>query len=63
MKIVLDNFNYKGQHFKHYVCEMPNVKNLDDVPEEKITEYVIECLNRFIEEEEPNTLSFFLLKI
>lgn len=49
--IIIDNFNYKGHHFERFECEMPNVKDIDEIPEEKITEYVIESLDRFIEEE------------
>ena len=51
MKIILDDFNYKGRHFDHYVCEMPQVKRLEDVPEERITEYICESLDQFLEEE------------
>lgn len=51
MKIILDDFNYKGRHFKHYETEWPNVKTIDDIPEEKIIEYITESLDNFIEEE------------
>lgn len=51
MKIMLDNFNYKGRHFDHYETEWPNVKNLDEVPEGKIVEYVTESLDTFLKEE------------
>lgn len=51
MKIILDNFKYKGRHFDHYECELPQVANLEDVPEDRLTEYICESLNQFIEEE------------
>lgn len=50
MKIIIDDFNYKGVHFKQYECEMPGVKNLDEIPEERITEYICESLDKFIED-------------
>jgi hypothetical protein len=51
MKIILDDIIYKGHHFKRYECELPNVKNIDDTNEERITEYVKESLDNFLEEE------------
>ena len=51
MKIIIDNFYYKGHHFDCYECDMPNVNNLDEVSEDKITEYVVESLNKFIDEQ------------
>lgn len=51
MKIILNDINYKGHHFKHVEIEWPNVKNLEDVPEEKAIEYICESLDRFIEDE------------
>lgn len=54
MKIVLSDFNYKGRHFDHYECEWPNVKNLDEVPEEKAIEYITESLNEFLKGENGN---------
>lgn len=51
MKIILDNFNYKGHHFDRYEVEWPQVSNLDEVPEERVTEYITESLDKFIEEE------------
>ena len=52
MKIIIEDFNYKGHHFKKYECEMPTIKDVNDVPEEKIVEYVCESLDTFLKEEE-----------
>ena len=51
MKITVEDFNYKGHYFKSYVCEMPQVKNLDEIPEGRIEEYINEVLDEFIKEE------------
>lgn len=51
MKIILKDFNYKGKHFKELDLEMPNIKNVEDIPEDKIVDYVKESLNNFLEEE------------
>lgn len=52
MKIILDNFNYKGKHFDRYECDLPQVTNVDELPEDKIIEYIIENLEEFIKEGE-----------
>ena len=48
MKLTLEDFNYKGVHIDHYESEMPNVKNIDDIPLEKLEEYVKEGLDEYI---------------
>ena len=50
MKIILDHFKYKGQYFEHFECELPQVKKLEDIPEGRLTEYICESLDQFIEE-------------
>lgn len=45
MKIILDDFNYKGEHFKRYECELPQVDNIKDIPEDKIVGYIMENLD------------------
>lgn len=53
MKVTIDNFNYRGVHFDEMTCTLPeHVQNLEDVTEEEITEYVMEHLNRIIDEGE-----------
>ena len=48
MNITLSDFNYKGHRFDRYVCELPNVKTLDDVLEERIIEYIRESLDEIL---------------
>ena len=49
MKIILDNIKYKGYQFDRYELEIPDVEDLDDIPEEKITERIIDSLEHSIE--------------
>ena len=51
MKVILQDINYKGYHIGHYECELPNVKDIDDIPEGKLVEYVIESLDNYIKNE------------
>lgn len=51
MKIIIKDFYYKGHYFEEYVSEMPQLKNLDEVPEGRIEEYINEVLDEFIKEE------------
>ena len=51
MKIILKDFNFKGKHFNEIEIGMPNIKNVEDVPEDKIVDYIVESLNNFLEEE------------
>ena len=48
MKCILEDINYKGVHFDSYECEIPNVKNLDDIPEEKLIGYITDSLEQTI---------------
>lgn len=50
MKIIVDDIYYKGQHIEHFEAELPNVKIFDEIPEGKLTEYIIESLEEFIKE-------------
>lgn len=50
MKIIIENFNWKGKHIDRYESEMPNVTDLDAIPEGKIEEYISEALDILIEE-------------
>ena len=51
MKIVFKDFNYKGKHFKELELGMPNIKNVEDIPKDKIVEYIVESLDNFLDEE------------
>lgn len=49
MKICIKDFNYRGVHFESYEFDMPNVKNLDEVPSGKIEEYVIDSIENTLD--------------
>lgn len=48
MKIIIKDFDYKGVHIKKYESDIPQVKDLDEVPEGKIEEYIKENLDELI---------------
>ena len=48
MKIILRDMNYRGYHFPELDFELPNVKNLEDVTLDLLTEYVIDDLDNYI---------------
>lgn len=42
MKIILDDFNYRGHHFERVECEIPQVDELEEgILEDLISRYVI----------------------
>ena len=45
MKIILKDFNYKGHPIKSYECDVPQITNLEDVPKDKIVDYILENLD------------------
>lgn len=49
MKIILHDFNYRGYHFKELDFELPNVKSLEEVTNDMLTEYVVDDLNQYID--------------
>ena len=49
MKIILNDFNYKGKHYDHFEMDIPDHVDINEVPAEKITEYVVECLDLYAE--------------
>ena len=51
MKIILDNFNHKGKHFNGITLDMPNVKNVENIREDVIIEYIKESLDNLMDEE------------
>lgn len=52
MKVVTENFNYKGHHFERVEFDMPGVKEFDEIVEERIVDYLKETLDVLIEEKE-----------
>lgn len=48
MKIILKDFIYKGRHINDFVCELPQVKEMDETFEERIVEYIKEDLEETI---------------
>lgn len=49
MKIILRDVNYRGYHFEELDFELPNVKNLEDVTNDMLAEYVVDDLNHYID--------------
>ena len=52
MKIIVEDFKYKGRHFEYFEADWPGVDVADDIPEENIIDYIKESLDDFIEGEE-----------
>lgn len=50
MKVILKDFYYKGKHIDEYVCNMPQIDNVEDIPEDRIVDYVLEALEILHEE-------------
>lgn len=54
MRIIIKDFMFKGKHYDEATFEMPNVSNIEDIPEDipedKIVPYVIESLNELLKE-------------
>lgn len=49
MKIILDDFEYRGYHFKRFECDLPQTNILEEVIiEDLISQYVIWDLDEFI---------------
>ena len=51
MWIVINDFYYKGRYIERYGFEFPQLKNLDEVPEGRIEEYINESLDNFVKKE------------
>ena len=49
MKITLDDFNYRGHHFKRVECEIPQVDELEEaLLEDLLSMYLMWDLDDFI---------------
>lgn len=48
MKIILDDFSYRGYYFERFDFEIPNVENLEDITEDLLYRHVIWELEDFI---------------
>lgn len=51
MKIIIQDFNFKGKHYGEVVFEMPNINNIEDIPEDKIVPYVMGELEDLLKED------------
>lgn len=51
MRIIIKDFMFKGKYYDEATFEMPNVSNIEDIPEDKIVPYVIESLNELLKED------------
>lgn len=49
MKIILKDFNYDGCHFEEFEFDMPNLKDLEEIPVDKLLECIFDDLNDFID--------------
>ena len=52
MKIILKDFTYKGTHYENFELELPDHIDIGEVSRKKISGYLFECLDLFIEKEE-----------
>ena len=50
MKIIIEDFNYKGKHYDEVGFELTHVSNIEDIPEDKIVPYVMEGLKNLLED-------------
>ena len=50
MKIIIRDFNYKGEHRDEVVFELIHVSNIEDIPEDKIVPYVMEGVKNLLED-------------
>ena len=48
MKIILDDFSYRGYYFKQLDFEIPDVKKLEDITCDMLSEHVIDDLDSYI---------------
>ena len=48
MKIILDDFYYKGNHFDQFVCNLPQVDIPDETFNERIIDYIKESLDQHL---------------
>lgn len=48
MKLIIENFEYKGIHVDHYESDLPQVTDINEVPFDKLEEYIKENLDEVI---------------
>jgi hypothetical protein len=48
MKLIIENFEYKGIHIDRYESDLPQVTKLDEVPMDKLEVYIKENLDELI---------------
>lgn len=58
MRVLLKDFEFRGHKFTKFECELPNIKRLEDVTSDLISEYIIECLDAHIDWQE----SFYVME-
>ena len=51
MKIILENIVYKGVFFDHWEAEFPQINDVEEIPGDKLMEYIQESLDNFLKEE------------
>lgn len=51
MKIIIQDFKFKGEHYDEFELDMPNVENIEGIPEDKIIPYVMEELEILLKED------------
>lgn len=52
MKIVLKDFKFRGHKFTEFECELPNIKNLEEVTNDLISEYIVDSLDMHLKMED-----------
>ena len=48
MKVIIDDFNYKGKHYDKFECDLPQFEILEDVDDESLVECITESLIKYI---------------
>ena len=51
MKLILKDFNYKGKHVEGLEVEFPQVKDVEQIFDERLFEYIEDSLNNLLDEE------------
>ena len=50
MKIIIEDFKYEGKYIGKVEFEMPQLSNIEDIPEDKIVPYVMGELKDLLKE-------------
>ena len=48
MKLIIEDFEYKGIHIDRYESDLPQVTKLDEIPADKLEAYIKENLDAVI---------------